>query len=201
MIEDGLPYSPAADRNRRPIGEVLRRWLPQAGRVLEIGSGSGQHAAWFHALMPALHWQASEVPDRLQPLAERLAAEAPGLPAPIALDVGRAETWPQGGWDAVYTANTLHIMPWAHTGALLVNAARRLQSEGLLIVYGPFHEGGRHDADSNRRFDETLRQRDPAMGVRDAAEIRRLAASSGLEAEADLAMPANNRILIFRKNR
>lgn len=193
-------FSPAAERNRIPIGRVLARCLHAQARVLEIGSGSGQHAVWLHRCLPQVEWQCTELTAMLPALAGRLAAEAPALPSPLALDVADDSHWPPGPWDAVFTANTLHIMPWENAGPLVRNAAKQLVSEGRLIIYGPFHEAGHFAADSNRHFDADLRRRDPAMGIRDALEVGRLAAAAGLRAEADLAMPANNRILIFRKS-
>lgn len=199
MTDESLPYSPAAERNRRPIGEALAACLAGDARVLEIGSGSGQHAAWFHRLWPQLMWQASELPDHLDGLAARLRQEAPSLPAPRALNVAEADDWPAGPWDAVYTANTLHIMPWNHAPALVGNAARCLRSDGLLIIYGPFRDGDAFDADSNRHFDASLRERDPAMGLRDLRAVQRIAAEAGFTLRAERSMPANNRLLIFRK--
>ncbi|RFF28532.1 MULTISPECIES: DUF938 domain-containing protein [unclassified Wenzhouxiangella] len=200
MTENSLTHSPAAERNRIPIGEVLGRWLARDARVLEIGSGTGQHAAWFHELMPGLTWQTTDLPENLEAIRTRLKAEAPALPAPLALDVMHSGDWPEGPWDAVYTANTLHIMPWDHTPALLRAAGERVAAGGLLVIYGPFRDGEAFDAESNRRFDEQLRQRNPDMGLRDILKVRRMAEDSGWTAEAEIAMPANNRLLIFRKS-
>ncbi len=200
MTPSGLAHSPAAERNRKPIGEVLLRWLAPKARVLEIGSGTGQHAAWCHALLPGVTWQATDLPEHLDGIRARLEVEAPALPVPLTLDVTAQEQWPEGPWDVVYTANTLHIMPWGHTPALLERSAERVRPGGLLVIYGPFRDGERFDADSNRRFDEQLRQRDPAMGIRDVLKLRQEAGSFGWTAEAEIAMPANNRILIFRRN-
>lgn len=199
MNEAQLPFSPAAERNARPIGDALAEWLPADARVLEIGSGSGQHAARFHRLLPRVKWQTSEIPAHLDGLAARLARDAPSLPAPLTLDVADAAAWPAGPWDAVYTANTLHIMPRDHTPALVANAARCLRSGGLLIIYGPFRDGETFDTDSNRRFDASLRERDPAMGLRDRLAVERIAADAGLSLQAQLSMPANNRLLVFSK--
>lgn len=199
MKAPDLTHSPAAERNRQPIGEVLRRWLEPNARVLEIGSGTGQHAAWFHALLPGLTWQASDLQGNLPVVRARLSSEAPELSEPIRLDVMAAEDWPDGPWDAVYTANTLHIMPWENTPVLLQRAAQRVRPDGLLVIYGPFRDGDRFDADSNRRFHEGLGSSDPAMGIRDILQVRRAAESCGWAAEAEIAMPANNRIVIFRR--
>jgi cyclopropane fatty-acyl-phospholipid synthase-like methyltransferase len=194
-----LPFSPACERNKQPIAEVLDRLLEKGARVLEIGAGTGQHAVHFARLRPDLYWQATDVAGNLPGLKARLAREAgPQLPPPIALDV-RDRNWPEGPFDAVYTANTLHIMPFELTGVLLERSAQLLQSGGCLICYGPFQDNGMHTADSNRAFDQSLRQRDPAMGVRDTVEIYRLARAAGFEPEEDIAMPANNRVLVVRR--
>lgn len=198
-MTSGLAHSPAAERNRQPIGEVLRRWLEPNARVLEIGAGTGQHAAWFHSLLPGATWQASDLPENLNAIRARLRSEAPELPEPLALNVMAADDWPAGPWHAVYTANTLHIMPWEHTPALLRRAAERVRPGGLLIIYGPFRDGDRFDAESNRRFHQQLGSTDPAMGIRDIQQVRREAESRGWTPEAEIAMPANNRIVIFRR--
>ncbi|MEE4330608.1 MAG: DUF938 domain-containing protein, partial [Wenzhouxiangella sp.] len=143
-------------------------------------------------------WQATDVPANLPHLQRRFELEGGGrLPDPIELDVADSSRWPSGPFDGVYTANTLHIMPWPLTTLFLTGAARCLRPGGLLIVYGPFHDGGRHTAASNEAFDRSLRQRDPAMGVRDALEVIAIAERLGLEHREDVSMPANNRILIF----
>lgn len=194
-----LPFSPASERNREPIAAVLDEWLPETARVLEIGSGTGQHAVYFSRRMPGLTWQTSDLAERLPGLKARLKEEAPHLPPPLELDV-TGYNWPEQTRDAVFTANTLHIMPWSHTPVLIAGAGRILTPGGLLIVYGPFQYGGQHTSDSNREFNESLSRQDPAMGIRDAREITKLARDAGLVAEADIAMPANNRTLIFRKS-
>ncbi|MFW5926865.1 MAG: DUF938 domain-containing protein [Wenzhouxiangella sp.] len=199
MMNSELPYSEASERNREPIAAVLEHWLGRRARVLEIGSGTGQHAVFFHRRLPGLDWQASDLAERLPSLRARFELEAPDLPPPIELDVAGGD-WPDGARDAIFTANTLHIMPGDNMPALIGKSADLLCEGGLLIVYGPFRYGSRHTSDSNRRFDESLRRRDPVMGVRDARELTRLAGEAGLAAEADIAMPANNRILIYRKS-
>ncbi len=194
-----LPFSDAASRNRDPIARALGRILAPAASVLEIGSGTGQHAIHFSGQVPGLTWQCTDLAENLPGLQARIEREGQGrLPDALALDV-MSDHWPQGPFDAVFTANTLHIMAWDHTPILLARSAELLRPGGCLVIYGPFHDAGVHTAPSNQAFDRSLRARDPAMGVRDAVEIRVLAKDRGLEAEADLSLPANNRILVFRK--
>jgi SAM-dependent methyltransferase len=207
-------FSPACERNKGPILAVLQQWLPASARVLEIGSGSGQHASFFCGQIAGLVWQASERQDALAGLQAQLAAVPPAslaprseLPDAIALDVRAAEQWPRrrgngglaGAFDAVFSANTCHIMPAAAVPHLLAGAARVLRPGGLLLLYGPFHDGGVHTAASNAAFDAHLRSLDPAMGVRDARELQEQARGLGLEPLADVAMPANNRLLVLER--
>jgi SAM-dependent methyltransferase len=196
---DDLPHSPAAERNLEPIAAVLERWLPRPARVLEIGSGTGQHAVGFQRRLPGVTWQASDRAAKIGDLERRFRLQAPELPEPVAIDVA-ASNWPAGPWDAVFTANTLHIMPWPLSERLISQASAVLAPAGLLIIYGPFHEAGHFDTESNRDFDRSLRAQHPNMGLRDVVEIRRLAAEAGFDAEAELAMPANNRTLIYRRS-
>jgi cyclopropane fatty-acyl-phospholipid synthase-like methyltransferase len=196
--------SEACERNKEPILQVLRDWLPVGARVLEVGSGSGQHAVYFTRQLEGLQWQPSDRPDDLADLRERISLEgngglAPGarLAAPLELDVDRAEQWPAGPYDAVFSANTTHIMAAASVPRLLAGASRVLRPGGLLLLYGPFHQQGAPTAPSNAAFDAHLRSLDPQMGVRDAHELTEQALGHGLEALADQAMPANNRTLIF----
>ncbi len=206
MDVDALPFSPACLRNQEPILTLLRRWLAPDGRVLEVGSGSGQHAIHMARHLPGVRWQPSERQEALAGLAARISLEggdglAPGaqVAPPLLLDVTQPH-WPAGPFEAVFTANTLHIMPAAAVPHLLAGGARVLAADGLLLIYGPFRYGERHTAASNEAFDAHLRQLDPAMGVRDAEAIQRQAAGLGLHLQADAAMPANNRLLVFRKN-
>ena len=192
-------FSPACERNQGPILAVLQDWLPAGAKVLEIGSGSGQHAAFFCQQIAGLTWQASERQDNLAALQAQLAALSPGLPPAIALDVTDAGQWPRQSFDAVFTANTTHIMPASAVPLLLAGAARVLRPGGVLLLYGPFHDGGVHTAASNAAFDQHLRSLDPAMGVRDALELVEQAQGLGLAPLADVAMPANNRILVLQR--
>jgi SAM-dependent methyltransferase len=202
--------APACERNKEPILAVLQDWLPAPARVLEIGSGGGQHAAFFCQRIAGLSWQPSEPPAALAQLQAQLQSVpagslAPGtrLLEPIALDVTRREQWPQpaegGQFDALFSANTCHIMPAAALPQLLAGAAQVLRPGGLLLLYGPFHDGGVHTAASNAAFDAHLRSIDPAMGVRDARELQDQARGLGLEPLADVAMPANNRTLVLKR--
>ena len=195
-----MRHSEACERNKGAILEVLAARLSSAASVLEIGTGTAQHAVYFTEQMPGLRWQCSDVADNLPGIQARIDLEGGGRLTPaMELDV-LSSRWPTGPFDAVFTANTLHIMPWDHTPVLLARSAQVLRSGGCLIIYGPFHDHGVHTAPSNEAFDRSLKARDPAMGVRDAAQIKRLAADCGLQAEADLALPANNRMLVFRKH-
>jgi len=193
-----LPFSEACERNKDPILEKLREHFAAATRVLEIGSGTGQHALHFAAALPQLAWQTSEVPGQLDAVRAWLAARGlPNVLAPIELDV-RGE-WPAGSFDAIFSANTLHIMGWDGVCALFRGVARCLAPGGVLAIYGPFNYGGRHTSDSNAAFDEWLRRRDPASGIRDREAVEELARAAGLAPVADHAMPANNRLLVWAR--
>jgi len=199
-------FSEACERNKEPILQVLRDWLPPRARVLEVGSGSGQHALHFTRQLAGLQWQPSDRCEHLADLVERFTLEgreglAPGasLAAPLELDVDRADQWPRRPYDAVFSANTTHIMAATSVPRLLAGAAGVLRPGGLLLLYGPFLGGGVPTAASNAAFDAHLRCLDPAMGLRDARALSDQALSLGLEPLADMAMPANNRTLIFRR--
>ncbi len=210
MNSDGLPFSAAAERNREPILAVLRRWLgcTEPGRpvrLLEVGSGTGQHAVHMTRHLAHLHWQPTELPGALAGVAARIEREgtsglAPGarIAPPLPLDVTQPD-WPPGPWDAVFSANTAHIMPAAAVPALLAGSASVLRPGGLLLLYGPFRYGPDHTAASNAAFDEHLRSLDPAMGIRDARQLAAQAAEVGLQLREDVAMPANNRTLVFER--
>jgi SAM-dependent methyltransferase len=199
-----LPFSEACERNKGPILEVLQRWLAhQAGVVLEIGAGTGQHAVHFARHLPRLSWQPSERLEHLAALRARIEIEGTcNLLAPFELDVEQAD-WPCGAdsFDAVYTANTLHIVSWPQVQALFRGVGRALREEGLLIVYGPFRYGGQFTSHSNAVFDEALRSRDPPSGIRDFEAVDALAAAQGLRLVEDCAMPANNQALVWQRSR
>jgi len=197
-----LPFSEACERNKGPILEVLRRWLGESpGLVVEIGSGTGQHAVHFARHLQQLSWQPTETPGNLAGLNARVGVEGPcNLLPPLELDVVQHD-WPcvADGADAVFTANTLHIMSWPEVQALFRGGRRVLSEKGLLIVYGPFRYGGHYTSYRNASFDEALRSRDPASGIRDVEALDALAVQQGLSLVADEAMPANNQTLVWRK--
>lgn len=195
-MSEQRPHSPAAERNQAPVLRVLQRLLGGNAEVLEIGAGTGQHADGFTAAEPGWRWSPTDRPAELATLQAGLeGVDRPNLAAPAALDV--LEEWPRRRYDAVYSANTAHIMPIPAVQALFRGAAGVLSDKGHLVLYGPFHRDGRPTADSNARFDATLRARDPGMGVRDLADIDRWAEAAGLERVAEFGMPANNLILVF----
>jgi SAM-dependent methyltransferase len=192
--------SPAVARNRDPILAVLRRVLPAQGTVLEIASGTGEHAAYFAAGLPHFTWQPTD-PDseaRGSIAAHRAAAQLPNLEAPLALDA-RAPSWPVARADAVVSINMIHVAPWAAAEGLMAGAGRLLAPGGVLYLYGPFKENGQHTASSNAAFDASLRTRDPQWGVRDRDEVAALAQRNRLKLVERVAMPANNLSLVFQR--
>lgn len=197
QIRPGKPWAEACERNRGPILDVLRSAFAGATRVLEIGAGTGQHAVFFAQALPHLVWQPTDRPEHLPGIAAwRDDSGLPNLRAPLALDVD-AGLWPVAACDAVFSANTLHIMSWASVQSLFRGIGRVLAPGGALAIYGPFHYEDRPMAESNVRFDAWLRARDPLSGIRDFAAVCALAAVHGLTLAADHAMPANNRMLVW----
>lgn len=193
-------HAPATARNRAPILEVLRRTFDRQGLVLEIASGTGEHAVHFAENLPHVQWQPSDPDEAMRASIDAWAAEArlPNLRQAIELDAA-AERWPIDRADYVLSINMIHIAPWAACEGLMRGASRILPAGGKLVLYGPFREGGRHTAPSNERFDEDLRRRNPAWGVRDLEEVIRLAATRGLAHVETVEMPANNRMVIFAR--
>jgi SAM-dependent methyltransferase len=194
-----LPFSAACERNKDPILEVLRIRFADHSQVLEIGSGTGQHAVYFARALPHLTWHPTEQLAYLEGLAERVKLEGPhNVRAPTLLDV-RQSVWPLRSVDAMFTANTLHIMSWPEVGALYRGIGAVLAPAGVLCVYGPFRYAGRYTSDSNQEFDRMLQERDAQSGLRDIRDITALAGQYGLALDADHDLPANNRLLVFTK--
>ena len=193
------PFSDACERNRAPILEVLRQAFGGCQSVLEIGSGSGQHAVYFGEHLPHLTWQTSEVPaNRAGILAWIDESRLPNVLPPLALDVNSTD-WPRQQYDGVFSANTLHIISWPEVERMFAGIARVAPVGGVLAIYGPFNYGGRYTADSNACFDASLKARDAASGIRDFETVDALARSYGFRLERDYAMPANNRTLVWRR--
>jgi hypothetical protein len=193
--------SPATARNRQPILEVLRPRLPAAARVLEIASGAGEHAVFLAAALPGVRWRPSDPsPEaRASIAAWRDAAGLANLEAPLALDAADPATWPADPVDAIVCINMIHISPWAATQGLMTGAGRLLPRGGQLFLYGPYLEADVPTASSNLAFDESLRSRDPAWGLRRREDVEALAAGYGLKLRERITMPANNLILVFAK--
>jgi SAM-dependent methyltransferase len=189
--------APAAERNAEPILAVLRGVLPERGTVLEIASGTGQHAVHMARALPEITWQPTDAdPDALASISAWVAdARLPNLRPPLVLDV--TGEWPMARADAVVCINMIHISPWSATEALFAGAIRVLPAAGPLVTYGPYRFHGRFRAPSNQAFDADLRGRDPAWGVRDVDDLEREAASHGFTLAETLAMPANNHTLVF----
>ncbi|HIE56587.1 MAG TPA: DUF938 domain-containing protein [Chromatiaceae bacterium] len=192
------PYAESCDQNRDPILEVLRPLLSACASVLEIGSGTGQHAVYFAEKMPHLNWQPSDREENIPGIhLWRNEARLPNVREPVVLDVA-TKPWPVLDVQAVFSANTVHIMAWWQVKALFQGVGELLSEGGLFLLYGPFNYHGEYTSDSNRRFDEWLKARDPDSGVRDFEALNELAEQAGMVLEADIAMPANNRILCWK---
>jgi hypothetical protein len=195
-----LPFSEACERNKAPILNVLQRAFAESTHALEIGSGTGQHAVHFAAHLTHLIWHPTEQLAYLPDLAARVKLEGSGnLRAPTVLDV-KQSVWPLRAADAIFTANTLHIMAWAEVLVMYRGLAAVLSPGGILCVYGPFRYSGRYTSSSNQDFDRMLQERDPNSGLRDIDDLTALAAQYGLRLRADHDLPANNRLLEFVKD-
>ncbi len=193
------PFSESCVQNREPILAVLREIFADRSHVLEVGSGTGQHAVYFGAELPHLRWQTADVSLHHAGIQLWLAeAGLDNVLPPLPLDVNQS-TWRDGRYDAVFSANTLHIMSWPEVEKFFGGVGEVLQAGGVLAVYGPFNYDGRYTSESNARFDAWLKARDPASGVRDFEAVDALARAQGLVLQQDIAMPANNRTLVWRK--
>ncbi|HEY3654476.1 MAG TPA: DUF938 domain-containing protein [Steroidobacteraceae bacterium] len=194
-----LPFSEACERNKGPILEVLRGYFADRSHVLEIGSGTGQHAVYFAAHLPHLTWHPTERLGFLPDLGARIQAEGgSNLRQPTVLEV-RQPIWPRRLVDAMFTANTLHIMSWPEVTAMFQGIGATLAPSGVLCIYGPFRYDGSYTSPSNLEFDRILQERDPQSGIREIHSVTALAAGFGLKLAADHDLPAYNRLLVFIK--
>ena len=193
-----LPFAEACERNKDPIRDALRSRLPERGRVLEIGSGTGQHVVHFAPLARCLSWQPSERREQLDGLNARIRREggANVLPA-IELDV--FGPWPDRVYEAAYSANTANILSWPGVCALFAGVGPRLQAGASFFLYGPFNVDGEFTAVGNEIFDRQLRERDPAMGLRDTGDLERLGSEHQMDLTERISLPANNQLLVFRR--
>jgi SAM-dependent methyltransferase len=200
---DGARTSPSTARNRQPILDALRPRLAADARVLEVASGAGEHALFLAAALPGMRWRPTDRDaDALASIAAwRAASGSANLAEPVRLDAADLATWPAGPFEAVVCINMVHISPWAATVGLMTGAGRVLAPGGRLFLYGPYVEVGVETAPSNLAFDESLKSRDPAWGLRDLAEVKTLAAGQGLALAERIAMPANNLVVVFEKLR
>jgi len=200
-ITDRRWQCPAAERNKAPILDVLRRVLPNKGSVLEVASGTGQHVMYFADALPGLAWQPSDPDPELRELitARLHGVSLDNVEVPVDLDV-LSTPWPVTRADAVICINMLHVAPWQATVALLRGAANTLPVLGILFLYGPYRRSGVPTASSNRAFDDELRARNPEWGIRDLDAVVELAAQTGLGLDEVVEMPANNLSVIFSKH-
>lgn len=192
------PFSQACENNKGPILAILREVLADATTVLEIGSGTGQHAACFAAALPHLTWQTSDVAEHHGGIRAWIDG-VPNALAPLALDVDAPE-WPPGEFDAAFSANTAHIMHWPSVVNMFRGVGQVLGVGAPFVLYGPFNYAGAYTSPSNERFDRSLRAPNPGMGIRDFEALDALARERGMALVADHAMPANNRTLVWRKS-
>jgi SAM-dependent methyltransferase len=197
----GARTSPSTARNREPILDVLRQRLPAGARVLEVASGAGEHAIFMAAALPGVGWQPTDRDaDALTSIAAwRADAGLVNLAPPLRLDAADPATWPKGPFDAVVCINMIHISPWAASEGLMAGAGRVLAPGGRLFLYGPFLEADVVTAPSNLAFDDSLKARDPAWGLRDLAAVTALARAHGLGFAERIGMPANNLVVVFEK--
>ncbi len=193
------PFAEACEQNKLPILAVLKSRFAACKRILELGSGTGQHAVFFSSQLPHLYWQPSDVAENLPGIRLWLAeADNDNVAAPVCLDVKQSD-WPAGPFDGIFSANTVHIMDWPGVESMFAGIGRVLVPGGGFCLYGPFKYDGVHTSESNARFDVWLRQRNPDSGVRDVNDLTSLAQQAGMTLVEDIEMPVNNRILVWQK--
>ena len=194
------PFAESCEENKQPILAVLQRLFADVRRVLEVGSGTGQHAVHFARAMPHLFWQTSDREENHPGI--RAWLEEAGLPnagLPLRLDV--IGEWPDQRFDGIFSANTTHIMSWPEVERFFMGVGQVLEPGGCFALYGPFNFAGRYTSESNRSFDEWLKARDPKSGIRNFEDLDHLAAGQGLVFEEDIEMPVNNRVLVWAKRK
>lgn len=192
------PFAPACERNQQPIANVLKHAFRHVKHVLEIGSGTGQHAVFFASEMPWLQWQPTDVENNIAGIQAWVDdAALPNLLSPLVLDVNN--NWPESRYDALFTANSLHIMSWNSVKKFMQNAAQLLDLNGYLVIYGPFNYGGNYTSASNAQFDQWLKQQSADSAIRNFEDIQESAEHYALKLSEDIEMPANNRILLWKK--
>lgn len=194
-----LAYSEACDRNKDPILKILKEIFSDIDEVLEIGSGTGQHAVYFGQNLPHVTWQTSDLPENHAGIQAWLDKNIPtNVKAPLALDANQ-RPWPVNSTGAIFTANTLHIMSWNSVENLFQGIGETLIGGGILCVYGPFRYNGSYTSESNAYFDKTLKLRDPLSGIRDFEAVNELALQQGLSFVKDYPMPANNQTIVWQR--
>jgi cyclopropane fatty-acyl-phospholipid synthase-like methyltransferase len=194
------PFSQACENNKQPILEVLSRWLKQPARVLEIGSGTGQHAVYFSQQLPHIQWQPSDLPENIGGIQQWLdEARLDNVAVPLALDV-LEKRWPVDKVDGIFSSNTVHIMGWEIVTRFLTVLPGYLQPDGLFFLYGPFNYNGHYTSESNARFDLWLAQQNPVSAIRDFEKVNALLELGGMVLQEDNAMPVNNRLVVWQKS-
>lgn len=193
------PFSEACERNSGPILEIIKPLLKTTKHLLEIGSGTGQHAVFFAEKLPHLTWHTSDQKQNHDGILSWINdSDAPNIIPPVSLNV-LTDPWPTQQFDAIFSANTAHIMPWSAVQSMIAGVASKLNDGGIFILYGPFNYNGEFTSHSNQQFETWLKSQDPSMGIRDFEAVNKLAEESGLKLLQDTAMPANNRLLIWKK--
>lgn len=201
MNNNEKPFAPSCERNRGPILNILNSCLKGHKRLLEVGSGTGQHAVYFAPKFEGLTWITSDRAENHQGIKAWLdEAKLPNIEGPLSFNLGE-DSFPAANIDAVYTANTFHIMPFEMVSELISLSGANLEKDSVFIVYGPFTYEGKFTSTSNEEFDQILRQRASHQGIREFNEIKQMFEKAGFDFKEDIAMPANNQTLIFKKNR
>lgn len=194
------PFAESSEQNKAPILDVLKRHFKNTSSVLEIGSGTGQHAVFYAEHFPDLIWYASDQADYLNGIQLWINdAKVKNINGPLLLDVNQS-SWPVKQVDGVFSANTVHIMSWHSVQNMFLGIGEILTSDGIFCLYGPFNYNGKFTSESNERFDHWLKQRDSLSGIRDFEALQNLAKTAGMTLLEDNEMPANNRLLVWKKN-